>query len=253
MQWCHRVDGEWLAERKKYVTASDVQKLLPVTATGRARTNIEEAYLKVWAEKQCSVTEDDICSGGVMARGHLLEPYAVDYYNQLVGGRNLKHWDDVLVFRDGVSCSPDALDLAQPEGCPVALEEIEAKTMAEIKCYNAPGHYEKGMLTPKKKLDERWQIATAFYTMPSLEVGILILFNPNAAHPLFHHVYTPAELEDELKMVKTVSEEYRHKAMGFDDDAFLLCPPGMKSSCITEEEIIAELLEEQARDFSLNP
>lgn len=252
MKWSHKVDPTWLKERKKYLTASDVKKLIPVTATGRPRYNIEEAYLKVWAEKQCLVDEEDVYSQGVMARGHLMEPYAITEFNKLGVIPVLHHWDDLLVYsKDGASCSPDALDVAMPTNGSVELEEVEAFAMGEVKAYSPGYHYAIGMEKNKLTLEERWQIATAFYTMPTIRYGALILFNPSARHPLFYHLYTPAELKAELDMIEQVVNDYHDFAKKFDSDADGKCV--LAEPCITEADIIAEVVEKMDLNAGLNP
>jgi hypothetical protein len=254
MQWFHKVDPEWLTERKKYLTASDIKRLIPVTASGRPRANLGEMTLKVWADKQCAISDDDICSTGAMARGHLLEPYAINEFNQLGAiPQTLYHWDDCLVYSaDMVSCSPDSLDIPQEVPHWRSLEAVPATAMGEVKAYAAEGHYLTAF-SPKMTLEERWQIAVAFYTMPTLVTGALILFNPSANHPLFYHLYTRAELVTELEMIKNVVHDFKIESSGFGVAADLGCPATVKDVCIEEDEIIANLIEEQAVNAGLNP
>lgn len=257
MRWSHSVNREWLTERKKYVTASDILRLLPVTASGRPRANMDEAYRKVWAEKQCDVTDEDVMSSGAAARGHVLEKYAVKAYNELMGEPwVLHHWDDMLVYsKDGVSCSPDALDVRQLSNSCVTTQgsTLGPEVVGEIKCYAPASHYEVG-LGDRMLLDERWQIATAFYTMPSLVRGVLILFNPAAKHPLFVHGYERDDLLAELDTIRDVNEKYWAEAKLIEGAAAALCDPVIRADCISEEEIVAELLkEEEIRAGSLNP
>lgn len=252
MNWMHRVDREWLEARKNYLSASDVKKLIPVTATGKPRANIEEAYLKAWADKQCSVTEDDIVSTGAMARGHLLEPYALAEFNKISGMPTLYHWDDALIYSmEGLSCSPDSLDIEQLSAdVEVFGEEIKPKYLGEVKSYNGAAHYQAGLADPLT-LEDRWQIAAAFYTMPTLISAVLIMFNPTAKHPLFYHTYSRHTLSDELDMIDRVTMEYRRVTARFDSSADVSCP--VKQGCISEEDIIAELIEKQDIEAGLNP
>lgn len=253
MKWFHKVDPVWLAERKKYLTASDIRKLIPVTATGRSRANMDEAFAKVWADKQCLISEDDIESSGAMARGHLLEQYAIRDFNAIGATNTIYHWDDALIYsKDGVSCSPDALDIKQIDKCPVALSGTGATVVAEIKAYAGPAHYVAG-IAKKMTLEERWQIATAMYVMPSIKTGVLIFYNPSANHPLFYHIYSRINLEPELEMIKKVNETYTACAVNLQAIADRHCPPTVTNCCTDEAEIIADLLEEQAVIAGLNP
>jgi hypothetical protein len=254
MNWFHKVDPAWLEERKKYLSASDVKKLIPITATGRARANMAEANLKAWAEKQAVITEDDICSSGPMARGHLLEPYAITEFNKL-GIAELYHWDDALIYApDGMSCSPDALDMFQTsktKRCWNGAKIVPAHH-GEVKAYNAATHYAVG-LGDKMTLEERWQIATAFYVMPTLKSSFLIMYHPGAKHPLFYHEYVRAELEDELVMITQVVKDYAEYVVNFALVAETACPAAVAEKCELEESIIAKMLEEQERAIGLNP
>ena len=251
MDWFHKVDPNWLAARKNYLCASDFIKLLPTTPTGRARPNMDGAYLSVWAEKQCGVAAENIISRGVMARGHILETYALHEVN--VPGflpDHLYHWDDAMVTRNGVSCSPDALDLKQPpiDKCVFAHVTVPATMVGEVKAYSAAAHYEAA-LTPKEKLMERWQLATAFYIMPTINLGALIFYNPSANHPLFIQQYSRADLTDELILIEEILTEYFKRAADFDESFDLSC---ITKSCRSEREIIEEL-EALREQCELNP
>lgn len=257
MDWYHTAKKEWLEARKLYLSSSDIKKLIPVTATGRPRNNMTEAYLKVWAEKQSFVSYDDVTSRGVMARGHILEPFAVTEFNKHQLSTWMYHWDDVVIHTsDGVSCSPDSLNIKVPlEGYDFenTAPEIDGiTTIGEIKAYNAATHYATGM-TDKMKLDERWQIATAMYVMPSASVAWLILFNPNTEHPLFTHEYTRADLVDELTMIEQVAKDYWKAVEDFNKLAENLCPVRFRDDCISEQEIIDAISEVMSQRESLNP
>jgi hypothetical protein len=236
MGWCHSVNKEWLAARKKFLTASDIMKLIPTTPTGRPRSNMDEAYLKVWAEKQSEVSFDDINSSGVMARGHLMEPYAVELFNKRSSFK-LHHWDNTLIYSpDGVSASPDALDIPQPEGCPVSLAGADATFVSEIKAYGPGAHYEKGT-ADKMTLEERWQLATAMYVMPSIKSGQIIFFNPSARHPFLNHVYGRAQLANELEMIEEIVKKYLVIMGSLEKQMDARCPEVWKENCPSEQEI----------------
>ncbi|WP_299315063.1 hypothetical protein [uncultured Halomonas sp.] len=251
MKWMHKVNPAWLEERKSYLSASDIKKLLPVTPTGRKRSQdaINEAYLKAWAEKQCGITEDDVTSFGPMARGHIMEPYAINEFNRLKVLIPLVHWDDMLIHRNGVACSPDALDVEMPT-TGTSITDVPARLLGEVKSYNASMHYVTG-LADKMELEERWQLATAFYVIETLEVAALILFNPNAKHKMFTHIYTRDDLKDEIKSVEEISEEYRLWSNAYATECELNCVAS--ADCIDEAAIIEELEEAMAIEHGLNP
>lgn len=256
MHWSHKVNAEWLEARRAFLTASDIQRLLPTTPTGRPRADMAGAIRNVWAKKQCGIMDDAIESSGVMARGHILEPYAIEALNKSgLFGPHIHHWDDCLICSlDGIACSPDGLDIKQPASCPVSLTEAEAYTVVEVKCYNPEAHYEVGLSMNPGLLIERWQLATAFYVMPTITRGELVLFNPSAKHPLFKHEYTRADLTDELSIIKDIGQGYFHAAEALDAEAEFLCTQMTKDACPREREIVQEILDSLAVDAGcLNP
>lgn len=253
MDWYHRVDPVWLAARKDHLCASDITKLLPTTATGRKRKDMTGEYFAVWANKQCAIRDEDIVSRGVMARGHILERYAVDEINRqnilTRFAERLYHWDDMLVHRGIVSCSPDALDVPQDmEGVIAQGGDIEARTVVEIKAYNAETHYRAGTLIDADKLPERWQLATALYSMPSIEHGVLVFYNPSAQHPIFIRPYHRSDLTEELETIERISREYLEVIDDFKRMADSTCATG---TCMSESEIVTEL--EALQDRCLDP
>lgn len=266
----HRVSMDWLRERKKYLTASEVFDLLPITATGRKRSEdqINAKRLEIWASKQEEPTEDDALSTGTAARGHLLEPYAIAAVNKLVSpimeevddnGELLDlfvrvgmayHWDDALIYNNGLAYSPDALDIPQPIGNKVSysVDEIKPTQMIEVKSYNAAKHYTKGF-ADKMKLEERWQIATAFSVSDSLMGALLVLFHPGCKDKLFIHSYSREELEEEIKTILEVKDatvaslgEFKSKAA----DLHWECD-------LDNKQIMNEILEEIRINKELNP
>lgn len=212
MEWYHRVDPEWLKARNNFITASEVVKLLPVTATGKKRYGMDAKRLAVWANKQkFNPTEDDIVSTGAAARGHIMEPHAIESFNSLNKAQTFYHWDDILLYNEdtGTAWSPDGL----------TLKPLIVKTKAngaayappvkgiEVKSYSADRHYDC-LFKDKKKLEERWQIAMAFYTVPSLTDMVLVFFNPNVPQYIGWYWYDRSILEEELELIKQTVEEY---------------------------------------------
>ena len=176
MEWRHKCSLDWLRERQRYLTASDIRALVPVTKTGRKRNVTKMDMLKVYASKKVQLTERDCWSYGAAARGHLLEPYAVEALNdrlEVDGRQSYFHWDDELITLDGrkIAFSPDAMNIRQgAAGIPHRI--------AEVKCYSPERHIE----TAYKKADEieeRWQIATAMALLDSIRFAYLVLFNPS--------------------------------------------------------------------------
>lgn len=248
MKWSHRVDPEWLQARKEFLCASDIVKLLPTTPTGRKKSNMKNVYLSVWADKQCKVSIENIESKGAMARGHILEGFAVEEINSQKVFPNIKklyHWDNLMLSRKGVSCSPDSLDVKMPPKSNKIVVNAKPKFMGEIKSYSGASHYELGSQTSKLELMERWQIATAFYVIESLEEAALIFYNPSAEHQMFVRPFIRQELSDEIKVIEDIRQEYIEYSEAFMLAAYNNCIAG---NFRTEEDIIQEIEEAESCD-----
>lgn len=235
MRWYHESSLDWLAARNKYLTASQIAKLVPYTPTGRAR-DVSKVKQVMFASKTQRVLPGDQISTGAAARGHILEPYAIEAFNSLEGNQ-LYHWDDMIIHNGILGWSPDALGQPMPDRgkVEVASEEITATYFGEVKSYDAISHYGAG-LEDKMKLEERWQMATAFTVCPTLEKGYLIFFNPKVKDVLFVHPYTRDDLEEEIKIIGEVSQDYATSQEALTDQITSSYTPVYK----TEEEIIAE-------------
>jgi hypothetical protein len=253
MRWEHRCSLDWLRERQAYITASDIKSLLPITKTGRKREVGELEYLKVMSGKMVELTEEDCLSTGAAARGHLLEPYAVEALDSMLSdaygekAEHFHHWDDRLISVDGrrLAFSPDAMDIPMDDPDPVH----DVGAIAEIKSYGADRHIVTAY-TPKDQIEERWQIASAMALLPNIDHAYLVLFNPKMEHrKLFAIRYGRAELEDEIAMVLDVERKWD----AFCDAGILTRKPasGAISSGYggTEAGIEAEI----ERRMSLNP
>lgn len=214
-KWKHVCSLKWMRARQKYLTASDVKALLPVTTTGRPRKVTDRERLKVWASKLPKLTVDDCVSTGAAARGHILEPFAIDKWNK-DAACTLCYWDDVVIYGDvpGLSVqpafSPDALSVSMPKGV-VELPEsklLPKLTLGEVKCYSHERHILTAYTAPEE-LEERWQIAHAMYTSSAITEGWLILFDPSmGATQMFSTRYARADLADEISKIGDVVEEY---------------------------------------------
>lgn len=211
MNWVHKCDLDWLKLRQRYLTASDIKSLLPVTKTGRPRTVGDQEYLKVMASKMVTLTEEDCMSYGVMARGHILEPYAIDALNSmLVDQQGEKEhelfywWDDKLVCRHGraIAFSPDAMDV--PMGDPMLVPHA----IAEVKSYDPARHIATAYL-PKEQIEERWQIATAMALCSSIDHAYLVLFNPKMKYrKTFVIRFDRSELQKEIDIILQVEKDW---------------------------------------------
>lgn len=208
MEWKHKCSLAWMQERQKYLTASDVKALLPFTATGRPKKITDEDYLRVYAKKAIYLTDDDCISKGAAARGHILEPYAIEEYNS--NRRPLMpelfHWDDVVIAkgpRNYLAYSPDALDVPMPG-------RSKPLSLGEVKCY-APERHLFTAMTGRMKCEERWQVATAMAVSPTIETARLILFNPDIKdkkNRLFIKSWSRQELWEEIEAIEDVERNW---------------------------------------------
>ena len=250
MKWMHKVSKEWMEARRGWLTASEIADLLPTTPTGRARY-VYGKQLEVWAAKRANITDDMCMAFGSAARGHIMEPYAIDAFNKLHAmDGELHHWDDAIVFNEdlGIAFSPDAMSIRQCSNM-VKVDQLDLGSadiqIGEVKSY-APGkHYSKG-LADKTYLEERWQLATAMAVCDRIEEAFLILFNPNVEHKMFHHLYTRDDLEEEIAIVYQVADDYCNCTEEIEADA------GSRAcECsITESEIVSEI---EAMQDNVNP
>lgn len=208
-KWYHKVSLDWMKARQHYLTATDVKELLPVTKTGRKRTVTDEDRIKVLSKKLVTLTEDDCVSTGAAARGHILEPYAVQLF-KANSGVEVYHADDVLIAKDvgvmGLAFSPDAIDRVF-KGADVVFGASDESVIAEVKSYGPERHMVCGC-TPKDQLEERWQVAVAMAVSPSIEKAYLLFFNPSMEHEMFVVEYLRAELEDEIRMIEQVEDDW---------------------------------------------
>lgn len=246
MKWEHTCNLEWLKERQKYLTASDIKHLVPMTKTGKPRKITDVDRLRIYSNKKIELTADDCVSTGAAARGHILEPYAIQAYNE---SRDLElpelyHWDDCILYNKlstHLAFSPDALSFEQPSGS-ISID-ISGKrntyyTLGEVKCYGTERHIEC-CVADKHDLEERWQIATAMYVDQYISQAILIFFDPRLSEEnsrLFIHTYTRHDLLDELDIIDKISSDWIH----FKQTVLSFYKSGLKCN-ISEQDIIADL------------
>ena len=233
MDWKHKVSISWMRDRQEHITASEIRSLIPLTASGNPRKVTEMDYLKVYSKKVAQITEADCWSYGAAARGHILEPYAVRAFNDIDEGLpTLHHWDDVLIGNGrehGLSYSPDALDVEMGSAG-------DPKVLGEVKSYGTERHLVTAQ-TPKEKLEERWQVATAMAVSPTIEEAYLILFNPDIKIPagqVYVFRFDRADLAGEIETVLEVEQKW----LDYVEKGPLASPKVMwqgESACSTED------------------
>lgn len=197
-----------MTARKKLLTASQIESLVPYTSTGRKRSesSINDATIKIFADMMSN--ELSTISTGAAARGHIMEPWAA---RQVLA----HHWDDIVISNNklGLGWSPDgSIDMPQPYYEPAGPFVIDynsapMKHGIEIKCYSPQRHYEVMLQKPKDR-KEKWQIATAFATVPTLEKMTLVLCNPNTQNSFYTHTYLREDIDEEIAEVKSIAEDF---------------------------------------------
>lgn len=249
MEWVHKCKLEWLQDRQRFLTATDVKDLLPITKTGRARKLTAENYWKIYANKLVRLNEESCYSSGAAARGHLMEPYAIEEFNSINKDCQLKHWDDICIAKDrsnlfGLAYSPDALDIE-----PTTDVNVEPTVLGEVKSYSTEKHV-VSLVTDKMQLEERWQIATAMYCSPTIKDAYLIFYSPllKEMNIGIKH-YTRDDLQTELTMVEEVESNWLEFVDNLETQVADVDKQTIYTSSHTEEEI-AEIVSEHNR---LNP
>lgn len=211
MEWKHKCSLDWLRERQIYLTASDIHSLVPLTKTGRPRKITDVDRMKILASKNVTLTEDDCWSYGAAARGHIMEPYAIDALNQTLKsyhtGEQFYHWDDKLISLPdrSIAFSPDAMDITQEDHA----KGENPHAIAEVKCYSIDRHISTA-LSKKNEIEERWQIATAMSLLDTIDHAYLTLFNPslNNSMKLVVIRFDRSELEDEITMIHKIELDW---------------------------------------------
>lgn len=217
--WQHDVSQDWLAERKRYLCASEVGRLAKDAKRvldGKLKLENSTAFRDVVSDKLSS--DFDERSYGAAARGHIMEPEAVAWWNSTMAKSHgqMFHWDDCLVTSGVVAFSPDAMDMPQPDGASVSLSSsmVDARRIMEIKSYSSAQHLKR--LAEHEgdpmSLPELWQLATAMYVCKDIELARLLMWAPQVGDV---HVfsYTRDQLADMVREIEGIESLYV-EAMG---------------------------------------
>lgn len=250
MLWQHKASLAWMTARSGFITASDVESIIPYTAMGKKR-DTTDAMMSIYARRHTRVIEGSEISTGAAARGHILEPYAVAEFNEYIKPYTrlfglsvlpMHHWDDIVVIDAAkrIAFSPDALSIAPPPksqmqaGVIFHQEFLPLDTiMMEIKSYSAEKHF-KAMMTAPDNLKERWQIAHAMLVCPTIHHAWLCFYNPSTDHPIHIKAYNRTDLDDEMNAIDEALVEYRK----FEEKMDIYTKNWKGTACVTEEEII---------------
>lgn len=214
-EWKHDVSETWLQARQPCLTASDIKSLITDYKKLKAeKIGLLQAqqFAKVYGTKQQQTV--DTSSFGAMARGHILEPYAVAESEPLLHMR-FHWWDDRIICHGSLGFSPDALDIEQPPGTRIVVDGDMLKCkdgtvsgptkLLEIKCYEAGNHYQrKAARAADIPLDERWQVACGMAVCPTIEQGIICFYAPQCSD-IFHVKYDREDLKDEIDIIHEIN------------------------------------------------
>lgn len=244
-QWSHKVSPAWLLARRSVVTATELRDLRTTykraTVAEKKGVKINEVTAGLWAEKHS--LEVDPYSSGAAARGHHLEPYAVQEFNESYP--EMHHWDDCIITDGFLGFSPDAMDVEQDEsyGVKVHYSELvgQPTSILEIKSYSAKNHI-KSCITPKAKLPERFQLAGAMAVCPSIEEAYLIFYNPSHEVGKFVVHYTREELQEEIKEVRELAAWVRLQFQACDNK-LVPCRTSFTEDAIYKDYLEAEQLD----------
>ena len=212
--WFHQVDAKWLEARRDCITATEIQKLVSPYKR-RSKKDAEAgriipAFAALWGDKNSSWPIDPD-SFGAAARGHVMEPYAVEEHNR-IGHDEMFHWDDCVIVNGSVGFSPDAMDVPQDgiDAVKIDVKDMpgEVRRILEVKSFEPAGHM-KAIATPKMERDQLMQLAVAFHVLPSLEEAVLVFFCPPCRIPIYEETYTRDDLKELIGLVGDIDREYR--------------------------------------------
>lgn len=198
------------------LTASDIKSLIADykrIKAGKIHLLEAQQFAKVYGTKQQKTV--DTSSFGTMARGHIMEPYAVDEASDFLG-REFHWWDDRIICHGSLGFSPDALDIEPLPGTRIVAygdklryrngEEYGPNELVEIKCYEAGAHYQrKAAIEANIPLDERWQVACGMAVCKTIKTGFVFFYAPQCRDK-FCMQYDRHKLEDELSIIYEIND-----------------------------------------------
>lgn len=222
--WYHEVSEDWLAARRSVITASELVGLIPEykrQCKAKQPAKLPKACVALYGKKLERPTLNELASYKDAARGHIMEPYAVDDYNAQCSEIQYYHWDDVVIYSSDklVGWSPDATDIpcisTYIPSLQVTSSTLRTRLGAdtglnihhalEIKSYGSE-HHMKNIYTDPRELPERYQLAVGFLTVPMLEDITLVHYNPSIPEYSLHtHTYTREDLAEETQYMQNVA------------------------------------------------
>lgn len=246
---------EWMLARKDVLTASEIRSLLPEfrRMLKKPANTLSPGFFAFCGDKLASGIPSTL-STGPAARGHIMEPYAIEDWNYNSPQYQYNHWDDLVIKRNGIGYSPDGLDIEQiPEMgvelwadnktgklvIPNTKHSFRApKRAIEVKCYE-PKQHMKSLIEDKTERDERLQAAVAFMVLPKLELIDVLWYCPEAPVPMFNEVYEREDLQAEIKVITSMLKMF-HKHMDIVRSKKCSMMPTTTTQKIYEEYVLTE-------------
>lgn len=220
MRYEHEVSLKWLEARQRYLTASDVCKMMAdIRKLTADKIDLKHcrSFAKVLGSK-LNLSPDTQSPSSAAARGHFMEPYAVENWES-VRQEGMVHWDDFLLANDRtlLAFSPDALNVRQPMGVSRVVDGdgrfindnycyVSPTALLEVKCYDEGAHYQRKLDLMNGMLpDERWQVAVAMAVCPCIERGTVVWYAPQC-RDWFDMAFGREDLEEEIEIVLKASK-----------------------------------------------
>ena len=258
-RWYHEVSAEWLEARKTVLTATDIAGLQAEYKRylkAGSPDKLMPGFAAMWCQKH-SDTYLDTGSVEAAARGHVMEPWAVDSWNKQATP-TFHHWDDCIICADGLGFSPDAMTIPQFVGDAKLEVTTDGKFIVnsngmkcdcpneimEIKCYE-PAQHMKSIIEDRMEHKELMQIAMSFAVLPNLEVARLTWFCPGAPISMFTEKYTRDDLHDQIQLIQEIAKLYLKQWDKCIE--FMMNSSSFVAMC-TEEEIYLDYIADKVDD-----
>lgn len=244
-RWYHEVSVKWLEARRSVLTATDVAGLMPEYKRylkAHDPGKISPGFAALWCQKH-STTDLDPSSMGPAARGHIMEPWAIDSWNAQMPGEKYFHWDDCIICNGMFGFSPDAMESPQTTvDAMLESRDFTTERVMEVKCYEPPKHM-KSVIMGKMEHDELMQLAMAFVVLPTLEEARLLWFCPGAPISMHTELYTRDDLHDQIRWIMEIADVYVSQSKLCEK----LGDNGLVAQC-TEQQVYDEYMRQQHDD-----
>jgi len=258
-RWYHEVSAEWLKARQTVLTATDITGLQAEYKRylkAGSPDKLMPGFAAMWCQKH-SDTYLDTGSVEAAARGHAMEPWAVDSWNKQATP-TFHHWDDCIICIDGLGFSPDAMTIPQFTYDAKLNVTSDGKFLVdsngmkcdcpneimEIKCYE-PAQHMKAIIEDRMEHKELMQIAMSFAVLSNLEIARLTWFCPGAPISMFTEKYTRDDLHDQIHWVLEIAEFYLKQSDKCVE--FMMNSNSFEAKC-TEEEVYLDYIADKADD-----